>query len=114
MNYRTISTKYLKTTTEQELKVEVYYSKGGANYLAGGIIIQRGYWLSVQPVSQSVSNGLRSESFTLGSGLKYFLKETRADRRGGKAEREAIKLAAAREQLLIKEVCLQEKLELAA
>lgn len=35
MNYRTISTKYLKTTTEQELKVEVYYSKGGANYLAG-------------------------------------------------------------------------------
>ena len=50
MNYRTISTKYLKTTTEQELKVEVYYSKGGANYLAGGTI-QRGYWLSVQPVS---------------------------------------------------------------
>ena len=102
MNYRTISTKYLKTTTEQELKVEVYYSKGGANYLAGGTI-QRGYWLSVQPVSRSVSNGLRSESFTLGSGLKYFLKETRADRRGGKTE-----------QLLIKEVCLQEKLELAA
>ena len=113
MNYRTISTKYLKTTTEQELKVEVYYSKGGANYLAGGII-QRGYWLSVQPVSRSVSNGLRSESFTLGSGLKYFLKETRADRREGKAEREAVKLAADRERLLIKEVCLREKLELAA
>lgn len=33
MNYRTVSTKYLKTTTEQELKVEVYYAKGGANYL---------------------------------------------------------------------------------
>lgn len=113
MNYRTVSTKYLKTTTEQELKVEVYYSKGGANYLAGGTI-QRGYWLSVQPVSRSVSNGLRSESFTLGSGLKYFLKEIRADRRGGKAEQEAVKLAADREQLLIKEVCLREKLELAA
>ena len=87
MNYRTISTKYLKTTTEQELKVEVYYSKGGANYLAGGTI-QRGYWLSVQPVSRSVSNGLRSESFTLGSGLKYFLKETRARGENGTGSRQ--------------------------
>lgn len=69
MNYRTVSTKYLKTTTEQELKVEVYYSKGGANYLAGGII-QRGYWLSVQPVSRSVSKWTPKRIIHLGQWVE--------------------------------------------
>lgn len=113
MNYRTVSKKYLKTTTEQELKVEVYYSLGGWNFGTGNND-PRGYWLSVQPVSRSTSNGIRYESAILGSGLKTFLKETKADRKGGKAEKEAVEIAESKEADLVKAVCQREKLELAA
>lgn len=110
---RTISTKYLKTTSETELKVEVYYALGGWNFGTGNND-PRGYWLSVQPVTRSVVNGLRSESFTLFSGLKKFLQETRSDRKGGKAELAAIESAKLHEANLVEKVCLKEKLTLAA
>jgi len=113
MSHRTVCKKYLPTNTGTELKIEVYYSLGGFNF---GTYREdpRGYWLSVSPVSRSEQNGIKCESFMLFAGLKKFLKETKSDRRGGKAEREAIKLAKQYEAELVKQVCIKEKVELAA
>ncbi len=113
MNHRTIYKKYLKTTSPDELKVEVYYSLGGYNLWNCGKD-PRGYWLSVTPVNHSEQNGVRFESIVLGTGLKKFLNETKADRRGGKAEKEAIELAKQYEAELVNQVCVKEKLTLAA
>lgn len=113
MSIRIISKKYLKTTGETELKVEIYYSLGGWNFGTGNND-PRGYWLSVQPVSHSTSNGIRLESVMLGSGLKTFLKETKTDRKGGKAELAAIESAKQQEANLVEQVCLKEKLTLTA
>ena len=113
MSHRTVCKKYLPTTGTTELKVEVYYSLGGFN-LGTYRDDPRGYWLSVTPVNHSEQNGVRYESVVLGSGLKKFLKETKSDRRGGKAEREAVELAKQFEAELVNQVCVKEKLTLAA
>ena len=113
MSHRIVCKKYLKTTGPDELKVEVYYSLGGFN-LWNYREEPRGYWLSVTPVVHSEQNGGRYESVVLGSGLKKFLKETKSDRRGGKAEKEAVELAKQLEAELVNQVCVKEKLTLAA
>ena len=113
MSIRTVCKKYLPTTTATELKVEVYYSPGGFN-LGTYRNEPRGYWLSVMPVNRYEQNGVRYESVVLGTGLKKFLKETKSDRRGGKAEHAAVELSGQYETELVKQVCIKEKLELAA
>lgn len=113
MSHRTVCKKYLPTNSTTELKVEVYYSLGGFNLWNCGKD-PRGYWLSVTPVIRSEQNGIRLESCALGSGLKKFLKETKSDRRDGRAEKEAVELAKQYEAELVNQVCIKEKLTLAA
>lgn len=109
MSKRTISTKYRKTTGKEELKIEVYYSLGGWN-MFNGSQEARGYWMSVSPVEREDN----MESFIIGRGRRKFLNETRVDRKGGKAEQEAIRLAALHEAELLQVVCREENLELAS
>ena len=109
MSKRTISTKYRKTTGKEELKIESYYSLGGWN-MFNESQEPRGYWLSISPVERKD----HMESFILGRGRKKFLNETRVDRKGGKAEQEAIRLAALHEEELLQIVCREENLELAS
>ncbi len=109
MSKRTISTKYRKTTGKEELKIEVYYSLGGWN-IFNGLQEPRGYWMAVSPVEREDN----VESFFIGRGQRKFLNETRVDRKGGKAEQEAIRLAALHEEELLQVVCREENLELAS
>ena len=114
MKIRIVTQKYLNTSVKDtQLKVEVYYSRGGWNF-ATGEDSPRGYWLSVQPVSHFEVEGVKMESVTLGTGLKKFLTETKADRSGGKAEQTALMLAKEFEPALVEKVCMKEKLSLAA
>ncbi len=113
MSHRTVCKKYLPTTNTTELKVEVYYSLGGFNLWNCGKD-PRGYWLSVTPVNHSEQNEVRFESVVLGTGLKKFLKGTKSDRRDGRAEKEAVELAKQYEAELVNQVCIKEKLTLAA
>jgi len=53
------------------LEVSVYYTKGGANYFAGGTT-PRGYYISVIPVTKG--NG--TVSFVMFTGRKKLLFET--------------------------------------
>jgi hypothetical protein len=55
------------------VKVSVYYSKGGINY-ATYKQEQRGIWCSFSPTRiEDRGNGITSESFTLFSGIKFFV-----------------------------------------
>lgn len=56
----------------KELKIEVYYNKGGMNYFTGRPE-ERGYYLSVSPVERSHSNGFTTESYTGFSGVKKLI-----------------------------------------
>lgn len=73
----TISKKFLELEPNGKathLKVEVYYTKGGANYFTGGME-SRGIKLSVSPVGRSESNGIVVESYTAFTGFKKHLKD---------------------------------------
>ncbi len=114
MNFRTVTTKHLNTTKENtKLQVEVYYSRGGWNF-GTGKDEPRGYWLSIQPVSLSEEAGIKMISVTLFSGLKRFLTATKVDRKGGKNEQAALRLAEQYEKELLEQVCIKENLTLAA
>jgi len=59
----------LKTAKPEEfVEIEVYYSKGGANYF-NGTSDPRGYWLAIRPVT--VKDGCKS--YQLMQGFKKFL-----------------------------------------
>ena len=114
MNFRSITKKYLNTTQKNtQLQVEVYYSRGGWNF-GTGKDDQRGYWLSIQPVSFWEEAGVKMMSITLFSGLKQFLTATKADRKGGKTEQAALRLAEQYEKRLLEQVCTKENITLAA
>lgn len=66
--------------------IEVSYSKGGANMLAG-TQEQRGYWLGMQVVR--IENGMRFA--TMGEGLRLFMEE--APRFSAKRLAELVKTA---------------------
>lgn len=65
-----------------DLKVTVFYDKGGVNYFNGDNS-RRGYYLSVRPVTVTkfeaspTCPGYTSEVFALFSGLKRFLVEAK-------------------------------------
>lgn len=63
--------------SNKELKIEVYYDKGGMNYFNSKNEL-RGYWLSMRQVEiERTGRGIVIESFGLMSGAKMFLKEVK-------------------------------------
>ena len=77
--------------SNKELKIEVYYSKGGMNYFTSRVE-PRGYYLSVSPVErQNADSPIVFESFAAFSGTKLLIKEVA--RKSDKAFQEAILLA---------------------
>lgn len=76
--------------TNKELKITVYYAKGGVNYFTGKAE-KRGYWLSVTPVEIRQGVGYQSESYMAFSGYKQFLLEV--GRQSNKAYNQAVELA---------------------
>ena len=77
--------------SNKELKIEVYYDKGGMNYF-NSKNEPRGYWLSMRQVEvERQERGIVVESFGLFSGAKMFLKEV--NRKSQKAYDEAVLLA---------------------
>lgn len=89
---------------KQELKVQVYYSKGGMNYF-NGKVEPRGYWLSVLPVDiERRPDGIITESFMIvnNGGTRLFLKDVK--RQSDKAYAEAVQMAESRVQELIDSV----------
>jgi len=77
--------------SNKELKIEVYYDKGGMNYF-NGKTEPRGYWLSMRQVEvQRTERSIVIESYGMFSGAKMFLKEVK--KQSQKAYDEAILLA---------------------
>jgi hypothetical protein len=63
--------------TNKELKIEVFYDKGGINYF-NSKNEPRGYWLSMRQVERDRrENGVVIESYGMFSGAKMFLKEVK-------------------------------------
>ncbi len=77
--------------SNKELKIEVYYDKGGMNYF-NSKVEPRGYWLSMRQVNvERQDRGIVIESYGMFSGAKMFLKEVK--KQSEKAYREALVLA---------------------
>lgn len=77
--------------SNKELKIEVYYDKGGMNYF-NSKNEPRGYWLSMRQVEiERTERSIVIESFGLMSGAKMFLKEVK--KQSQKAYDEAVLLA---------------------
>lgn len=90
------------------LKIELYYSLGGMNYYTYRAE-NRGYYLSVMPVTRGISaGGFVSESYAVFTGIKQCVKEVK--RKSAKAEIEAEKLATDAMKKLIDYVCKENKL----
>jgi len=77
--------------TTTELKIQVYYDKGGMNYFSGGVN-KRGYYLSVTPVQiERQGNNVMIESYTAFSGIKKLILEV--ERQSPKSAEKAKELA---------------------
>ena len=101
----------LKNTNRNatHLKIELYYSLGGYNVFTHKTE-PRGYYLSVSPVSRSVTTyGATMESYTAFSGIKQCIKEV--SRKSEKAARSAEEIAVNYENDLIRYVCDKNGLE---
>jgi hypothetical protein len=107
----TISKKFLELESNEKathLKVEVYYTKGGANYFTGGTE-SRGIKLSVSPVSRREIEGGVVESYTAFSGFKKHLKDMA---RFSQKACDSFVVDANEEKTLIEAVLLQNGLKL--
>lgn len=87
-----------------ELKINVYYNKGGQNYFTGRTE-QRGYYLSVSPVKRERIGNMITEQYTAFSGTKMLLKAVA--RQSVKAYDEAVALSEAKLPELINHVMNQ-------
>lgn len=77
--------------TTYQLKIQVYYDKGGMNYFSGGVN-KRGYYLSVTPVQiERQGNNVMIESYTAFSGIKKLILEV--ERQSPKSAEKAKELA---------------------
>jgi hypothetical protein len=77
--------------TNYELKIQVYYDKGGMNYFTSRPEA-RGYYLSVSPVQvERRENGIMVESYAAFSGIKALVLPVQ--RQSPKAEKQAEELA---------------------
>lgn len=104
------------TENENNLCIEVLYSKGGHNWFNGDNE-RRGYYLHCTPTlikNNRLSNGTEysTSTVTLGKGYKLMLKEV--GRKSQKAEKEANRLAEEKVDFIVDKVCKRYGLELAA
>lgn len=77
--------------SNKQLKIEVFYDKGGMNYF-NGKNEPRGYWLSMRQVERKVEDhGVVIESYGMFSGAKAFLLEVK--KKSDKAYERALVLA---------------------
>lgn len=77
--------------SNKQLKIEVYYDKGGMNYFTYKNE-PRGYWLSMRQVERKVEDhGVVIESYGMFSGAKAFLLEVK--KKSDKAYERALVLA---------------------
>lgn len=77
--------------SNKELKIEVYYDKGGMNYF-NGKNEARGYWLSMRQVEiERTDRSIVIESYGMFSGAKAFLLEVK--RKSDKSYEQALVLA---------------------
>lgn len=77
--------------SDTELKIQVYYNKGGLNYF-NYKNEERGYYLSVCPVQvERKDNGICIESYTAFSGVKKLVLPVK--RQSDKKYNEAVQLA---------------------
>jgi hypothetical protein len=60
----------------KELKIEVFYDKGGMNYFNSSVN-KRGYYVSARVVERDSSRGYTIESFMMFGGKKKFLFEVK-------------------------------------
>ena len=74
---------------QTELKIEIYYNKGGMNYYTSRAE-KRGYYISVCPVIRTQIGNITTEQYTAFSGVKMLLKEVA--RKSDKAYNEAVEL----------------------
>lgn len=96
------STPYEGLKNGTHLDVEVFYDKGGANYLSGGTT-PRGYYLTVRPVTHG--NGMTSVALYTGAS-KLLLQ---ANRHSDKQFERAVELGKAAAPELIQRVLDKEK-----
>jgi len=82
----------IETTIANNLKIEVYYNKGGMNYFSYKNEA-RGYYLSVSPVNRTPHEGgkIFTESYTAFTGTKVLLMEVK--RKSEKAYDQAVQIA---------------------
>ena len=103
----------LESTPHEGLKdathidVEVYYTKGGPNYFAGGYT-RRGYYISVKPVTRR--DGM--VSFTMFTGYSKLLFE--ANRFSAKQLEQAAQIGRAEAPAIIAQVIKESKTEKSA
>ena len=77
--------------SNKQLKIEVFYDKGGMNYF-NSKVEPRGYWLAMRQVERKVEDhGVVIESYGMFSGAKSFLLEVK--RKSDKAYEQALVLA---------------------
>jgi hypothetical protein len=77
--------------SNKELKIEVFYDKGGMNYF-NYKVEPRGYWLSMRQVERKMEDrGIVIESYSMFSGAKAFLLEVK--KKSDKAYQQALVLA---------------------
>jgi hypothetical protein len=90
----------------QELKVQVYYDKGGWNVFSGDKE-KRGYYLSVTPVSvtRREDGSVLMEETSAFSGIKILIKEV--NRRSKKRSKAAVKEAQSEKKRLIEQVIVK-------
>lgn len=96
-----LSKEYIKKENfAKELKVEVYYDKGGMNYFSGDKE-KRGYYLSVTPVSvtRRENGSVAWEETAAFTGTKMLLKEV--NRRSKKRSEKALEIAETKKEELI-------------
>ena len=100
-----IKTKFGK---ENNLKVEVFYDKGGYNYFTNKED-KRGYYVSVIPVERNVEQGYTTEITTAFRGYKYLL---RAVSRKTKKTAELAIDDSKNIDWLINRICIEQGIEL--
>ena len=96
--------KYIKVQENEknitDISIEIYYHKGGDNFIR---FKQRGYYISVMPVTRENRGGVILETYGAFTGITQCIKPV--DRKSARGEQEAQQRAAQIEQIIIDVVC---------
>lgn len=97
--------RYIKIEGEHYLKINVFYDKGGINFLTGRTDA-RGYWLSVTAVKRETYGLVQMESFEMfTSGYKELILEVK--RRSDKAHDKAVDMSESMWRRLAEKVLVE-------